>query len=1122
VTPEAEESLPVVAEVAVRDRHSRREWLALGERIFSHPRYGLLILIGLLLCFFDRILAVQLLVTLLFSLELGFRYLYHRETGWREPLQRLLMLFDLLAVLGLLAVLAIHLTHLDFERDRLLELILILRGFYLLRLFRLFAQVTHDTVVHSMPYAAVVLAGAFVAVLSAALAPYVAIALLLELVVRSLAIARVRMARHTTAIEYLFVGFDLAITLPLFFHSESWPHWLVLLRALRVLAMLNPQGNLLLAMRQALLIPELRREMRILLSMFVIFVFLVALSLLLLFPRMDLSGDGTIDGADYSLHQVLLYAVQWLIDPGVSPRTAFSPAHGLLIVSIVLTGVFFFALLVGFGSNLMHSLLHELTNSPLNARVPLLFAGHNDKAAAILEVYGQMSRRVRRVRQAVWLHFDESSRPHKRIGSWLDVRSSAPGARNILARFKLTGVRQSFIFHRDPEAREAMGEVHSLLCEAGQMGQRPGATLISESAPTGAVEKVYRQALGVRQVNSAEIAARMLYQMHHCRLMPDLGMRLLDSVGEDTGLHTVAVAGRLAIGEHGMHLHLDGRELLLEAWAVECFAHGVNVLALRDGDGTFHLLPSLLRRRRDLAFTDVVAVGRDIALWPQLFAQAMQGVSTMEPEQPALRRFELPESWELNMLFLGWHEGLPAMVEEMAENHHSLTVNILSPLSDSHLRLLRERLEAVAQRVQGDGRCRLQLHLHAWDGLDLEAVLPHLRSCKVIMLYPMQDGVGGEDTRLELWFHSLAQLLSERKANVRWWTPPKLMVLPRRRAAMPAFHRATRDYPLLRIDVGSPDLFHDCFMARLILATVARDEAPQWAAQEEKNFEFVRQLLGDTFIVESEETPKLLARPDADWRQFYREGLRRGWVMVGYLLPDPEMGRWRPYAWLDALFAERQALGERRLMLLGGSFVADYEPPVQCSQLLLLHRGTLERQEEADETQPFANDERGEGNDLASMMLMGGATADDALPMGMSAFTGMDATAPGLPPEEPALEVEVMDVTWPNRADPKLLRVLQRQIEGAVQLLNESTEQGLHSLAEAMEKHPEVENEVMEALHKLQNVDRVMQRLNNVKSCLDEWAVAMAAAPSDPERWRTAVEKRYVMEEERQVLRSET
>ncbi|RLL53066.1 hypothetical protein D8Y20_06110 [Mariprofundus sp. EBB-1] len=116
-----------------------------------------------------------------------------------------------------------------------------------------------------------------------------------------------------------------------------------------------------------------------------------------------------------------------------------------------------------------------------------------------------------------------------------------------------------------------------------------------------------------------------------------------------------------------------------------------------------------------------------------------------------------------------------------------------------------------------------------------------------------------------------------------------------------------------------------------------------------------------------------------------------------------------------------------------------------------------------------------------------------------------------------------MQEIWPTEADPRLLRVLSRQVEGALSLLNESTENGLIKLSEVLEKQAgtEVESDIMDALTELQNIDRVMQRLHNVRSCLDDWSKATKALGTGEASWKDEVAGRYVMEEERLVLRDE-
>ncbi|MDX8407404.1 MAG: hypothetical protein R8L58_03350, partial [Mariprofundaceae bacterium] len=121
------------------------------------------------------------------------------------------------------------------------------------------------------------------------------------------------------------------------------------------------------------------------------------------------------------------------------------------------------------------------------------------------------------------------------------------------------------------------------------------------------------------------------------------------------------------------------------------------------------------------------------------------------------------------------------------------------------------------------------------------------------------------------------------------------------------------------------------------------------------------------------------------------------------------------------------------------------------------------------------------------------------------------------------LKGEVMPEIWPKVADPRLLRVLTRQVEGALQLLNESTENGLIKISEVLEKEAgtEIEGDIMDALTELQNIDRVMQRLHNVRSCLDEWSQAVKDVDAGEPGWQQSVADRYVMEEERLVLRDE-
>jgi len=127
-------------------------------------------------------------------------------------------------------------------------------------------------------------------------------------------------------------------------------------------------------------------------------------------------------------------------------------------------------------------------------------------------------------------------------------------------------------------------------------------------------------------------------------------------------------------------------------------------------------------------------------------------------------------------------------------------------------------------------------------------------------------------------------------------------------------------------------------------------------------------------------------------------------------------------------------------------------------------------------------------------------------------------------PAEIAKEGEVMQSSvWPESADKRLIMVLKKQVEGALALLSSSTEDGLLKLTDVMDRDVEGKfaDDIMAALTDFQAIDRVMQRLRNVESCLNDWGDAQAEGQEGQPLWKDEVEKRYVMEEERQLLRSE-
>ncbi|MDQ6966137.1 MAG: hypothetical protein Q9M23_04345, partial [Mariprofundaceae bacterium] len=798
---------------------TRREWLLLGERVFSHPRYAVLIIVALGLCAFERYTVLLAGLAAFFTLELGLRFWLQRERQFANRAELGFLLLDAIATLSLLFA-VMQPTGL-VAGGMYLRLARLLRGMYMLRMLRIFRFLTYETLIYSMPYAMSVLTLTVLAVLMPDIALIAGVVLMLEVVCRGVAIVHTLEDGARRRGEFAFAGLDLLSGCVLLGLLPGLSSGWALLRVLRFAVMLNPLGNLWAALLKVGRLEAVRKESAMLAGVFVLLMSLTAIAVLYLYPGMDLSGDDATSSADYAAWQVILYSFRFLLDPGNAPADAFTPVLAVVTMGIVLSGVFFFALFVGLGSNVMHFLLEQLANSPLSAREALLVAGWSKQAMPVLRVFDQMCARMRRSFASAWIFFGPVGSGARSIGRWLAVRQAEAGERGLMRRFRLSGVRFSFVFQSrfgGWQDRAAIADMHALMREGGlhEKGNARGVVVCDAVLPDD-ILSVYRDSLGMDVLDSASLKARMLYQMHHCAHMPELGARMLDVVSGEPGLYAVAWDITLHADPSGTVLEHDGLRVPLESWLTHCFEQGINLLAGRSEEGEFRLFGDMVQIEEELRLRDVVGIGRDPQLWPSALRHALGTAAPVALQgKPVLKDFTWPETWDINIIFLGWNDGLPAMMEEMAERHHKLAVHVLFPGNEENIRLREQRMRQAAERAAARTGCELEANVLPWYGFNAEALMPYLKGCKVIMLYP-EDAAGGEDSLLEMWFHEVARMLDVRKAKVKWWTPPKLMVLPRNGDHVAAFEVSGLQYPLLAVDVGSPDTFHDVFMARQLL-----------------------------------------------------------------------------------------------------------------------------------------------------------------------------------------------------------------------------------------------------------------------------------------------------------------
>jgi len=572
---------------------------------------------------------------------------------------------------------------------------------------------------------------------------------------------------------------------------------------------------------------------------------------------------------------------------------------------------------------------------------------------------------------------------------------------------------------------------------------------------------------------------------------------MFDVVSGETGLYSMSWQFEIVASSAGAEIKHENKYLLLEPWLTNCFGLGLNVLAARRHDGTFILFSDLVKHKQDESFEGIIALGRDRILWSGILEQSFN-LGQM-PHENQLQTFTWPETWDLSMMFLGWHPGLPAMIEEMADRHHKLTCHVFSTGNETLLTAQMRALRDVEGKVNTAGTCVLNASIHAWDGLGTEILSKQLRGCKVIMFYPESGEDGNEDSMLELWLYEVASMLSARKEQVKWWTPPKLMVLPRMAENIESLLEAGQAYPLLDVRVGSPDAFHDVFMARQLLTQARKTQYPEEAVEDKHVYDFMDNMLGDAVLVEDVQAIHLLEEgKQASWESVYREALRRGWMLMAYLKHEKNADARSLFHTLDAVFPLHSGhVGN--MQLLAGSPVMEMDVPSQAASFLFCHRGVLNNEEvEVLGEQDLHTEE------TVAHTVKEDAVNDTTVRESVMHETGMEVEKAEEDQEiqtvvvvDAAVEGEVMrESIWPKQVDKRLLRVLEKQVQGSVELLATSSEDGLVKLMDILEMGvtPEVEAKLMDALTDLQNIDRVSQRLNNVKSCLSEWAEAQPEA----------------------------
>jgi len=245
--------------------YSRRSWLLLGERVFSHPRYALLIVAALGLCAFERYVWVMIPLALFFALEWVLRLWLQIENGYKNKTELAFLVLDGIATISLFVAILMPASLL--AQGFYLRLARLFRGMYLLRMLRIFRFLTHDTFVYSMPFAMLVVGLAGVGLAAESVGFYMGIVLLLEVCCRTFSLLKVLPKGKRLNAELGFLPLDVFAAVAVMGLIPGLSTYWVLLRVARFLIMLNPLDNVGMAFNKVAKMPAVRSEFSMLTGM---------------------------------------------------------------------------------------------------------------------------------------------------------------------------------------------------------------------------------------------------------------------------------------------------------------------------------------------------------------------------------------------------------------------------------------------------------------------------------------------------------------------------------------------------------------------------------------------------------------------------------------------------------------------------------------------------------------------------------------------------------------------------------------------------------------------------------------------------------------------------------------
>ncbi|WP_167632027.1 hypothetical protein [Mariprofundus ferrooxydans] len=722
-----------------------------AEWVMSHHRYGLLMLLLILLSF-TRNQAIAIVLSILFIGELVLRaglMRFKRKTNPYKSsldlkLDMLFLFFDMLALLSILAT-AFDVQMILGEEGAAARF---LRALYLLRVLRLFRYIDMQSLMFSPGYgmfiSLVVMLSFFV---EGQMLWGIVIYFSVEVIIRLVLLRNMTFAtRRDRLVEWGFWGVDVLATIVMVPGLTSIPYGNAL-RGVRLVRLLRPWMVILRNLGKVFREGDYSQEIVLVILLLAMLSITGGVVGHYTMTGFDFSQDGLRSAMDDNLFVQIWFSFRTLMAAGNLVSDPLGDGNlALFSVFSVVLGMFILSFFIGIGSSIISGLMAKLRNERLMIANHLVMIGWNSASPFIIEKLKLLS--DQRFTSLKLVFLGETNKRPEELESWVTFRWGDTEDADSMERVNLGSARQALVCTDDTlsAAEELSQNLFSLLAI-----RQANPDIAVSYTVMGMVQprlKSYGHMLQVGWdkagyynkptvlISEPDMRANLIRNVLLYQDVDQVLSRLMIPEREDeSGMHVVEWKGCIA-QRSGEWFFIDNAQAIrVTEMMRRCFERGVVLIAVADIDLQVHPLTAL---SSDVRVTSVLGVAVDHATLYGEFEYCLNMDNVERPVVPDAGSVPalLPRRRNLRLLAVGWVGALPLMLKRLLGSFETIHVTLLDDMSKEEHLDTRDYVQGRISDMEGAEQ-RISVDIRRWDFSRMESLREHVRSAdKVIVSRP--------------------------------------------------------------------------------------------------------------------------------------------------------------------------------------------------------------------------------------------------------------------------------------------------------------------------------------------------------------------------------------------------